>query len=103
MFCIVFVTCPSIKEAEVIALSVLKKKFAACANIISDVDSRFWWKGKLDRAKEALIMFKTTAGNFKKIEKEVRRLHSYEVPEIIAIPIAAGSGDYLKWIEKETV
>ena len=99
MFCIIFVTCQSKKEAEVIVLSVLKKRLAACANIIPGVDSKFWWKGKLDRAQEALIMFKAGAKNFKKIEKEVRRLHSYEVPEIIAIPIVAGSKSYLSWIK----
>lgn len=79
-------------------MSILKKRLAACANIVSGVDSRFWWKGRLDRAKEALIMFKTVAKNFKKIEKEIKRLHSYEVPEIIAVPIMAGSKSYLNWI-----
>ena len=80
----------------------MNKRLIACANIISGVDSKFWWNGKIDRAKEFLVIIKTRCGNFKKIEKEVKRLHSYIVPEIIAIPILAGSKEYLGWIGKET-
>ena len=101
-FCIIFVTCQSKKEADSIASSLLKKRLIACANIISGVDSKFWWNGKIDTAKEFLIILKVRRGSFKKIEKEVKRLHSYEVPEIIAVPIIAGSREYLGWIEKET-
>lgn len=100
---IIMVTCVSVKEARKIAGSILSKRLAACANIISGVESRFWWKGRLDRALEAIIMMKTLESNFKKIETEVQRLHSYEVPEIIAIPIAAGSRDYLDWISRSVI
>jgi len=100
--CIILIACQSRKEADIIAASLLKKRLAACANIILGVNSNFWWDGKIDKAREVLLMLKTRRGNFKRIEKEVRRLHSYEVPEIIAIPIIAGSKDYLGWIEKET-
>ncbi len=98
----VFVTCQSKKEADAIAASILKKRLAACANIVSGVDSKFWWNGRIDKAKEVLVILKTKLSNFKRIEKEVKRIHSYEVPEIIAIPIIAGSKKYLNWIEKET-
>ena len=100
--CIVLITCQSKKEADRIALSLLKKRLAACANIISGVNSRFWWNGKIDKAREVLVILKTRRSNFKKIEKETKRLHSYEVPEIIAIPIIAGSREYLGWIGKNT-
>ena len=100
--CIALITCQSKKEADRIVSSLLKKRLAACANIISGVDSRFWWNGKIDQAREILVILKTKRGNFKKIEKETKRLHSYEVPEIIAIPIIAGSREYLGWIGKNT-
>ena len=61
--------------------------------------SKFWWQGKVERAKEVMVMMKAKSGKFRAVEKEIARLHSYEVPEIIAIPIAAGSKSYLKWIE----
>ena len=98
----VFVMCRSKKEADAIAISLLKKRLVACANTVPGVDSKFWWNGKIDKAKEVLVILKTKRSNFKKIEKEVKRLHGYEVPEIIAIPIIAGSKEYLGWIGKET-
>ncbi len=98
-FVIIMVTCASAKEARRIANCVLAKRLAACANIVDGVGSKFWWKGKVASAKETLVMMKTSKANFKKIENEVKKLHSYEVPEIIAVPIVAGSKEYLKWIE----
>lgn len=96
----VFVTCSSAAEAKAIAGALLSKRIVACANIISGVRSDFWWKGKIDSADETLLVLKTTRKNFAKAEKEVRRLHSYDVPEIIALPIVAGSEAYLDWIDK---
>lgn len=98
-FCIILVTCRSLKEAENIARLLLKKRLVACANIIKGISSEFWWSGKINRAKEVLVVLKARLSNFKKIEKGVKSLHSYEVPEIIAMPIIAASYDYLKWIE----
>jgi periplasmic divalent cation tolerance protein len=98
-FVIIMVTCASAKEAQRIADRVLAKRLAACANIVDGVRSKFWWKGKLDSAEETLVMMKTSKANFKKIENEIKKLHSYEVPEIIAVPVAAGSKEYLKWID----
>lgn len=97
-FIIIFVTCSSKKEAKNITGLLLKKRLIACANIISGVESNFWWQGKVDKSKEVMAVLKTKRANFKKIEKEIKRIHSYDVPEIIAVPIIAGSGDYLKWI-----
>ena len=99
-FVIIIVTCCSKKEAQKIAACILKKKLAACANIISGVCSKFWWNGRIDSAKETILMIKTLRSRFKKIEVAVKSLHSYEVPEIIAIPILSGSRDYLNWIDE---
>ena len=98
-FIIVLVTCGSKVEAEKIIDVLLAKKLIACANMISGVGSKFWWKGKIDKAKEVLVTLKTRREHFRRIEKEVKRIHSYEVPEIVAIPIIAGSKNYLQWIE----
>jgi periplasmic divalent cation tolerance protein len=97
---IIFVTCASRKEAASIADSLLKKRLIACASIVAGLESRFWWKGGLDKAKESLVIMKTARKNFKAVEKEVKRLHSYEVPEIIASPISHGTKEYLGWISE---
>jgi len=67
------------------------------------MESRFWWRGKLDSAAEFLMTMKTVRPNFKKIETEIKRLHSYDVPQIIALPIVLGSRDYLDWINKTVI
>ena len=102
-YVIVMVTCASREEARKIAGRLLEKRLVACANILPKIESRFWWKGKLDSAAELLVMMKTVRSNFKKIEAEIKRLHSYEVPEIIAVPIVLGSRDYLDWISRTVI
>jgi periplasmic divalent cation tolerance protein len=99
----IMVMCVSRKEALDVSERLLAKRLVACANIMSAVQSKFWWKGKLDSAREVLVMMKTVKANFKKIEIEIKRVHSYEVPEIIAVPIVAGSRDYLDWINRTVV
>lgn len=98
-FCIVLITCGSKSEADGIVESLLKKRLIACGNIISGIESRFRWKGKIDKAKEVLAILKTRRKNFKRIEEEAKRIHSYEVPEIIAIPIVTGNEEYMKWLK----
>lgn len=97
---IVLVTCASIAEARRIAQRVVERKLAACANIVPRVESIYRWKGKVERAKETLLMIKTTATRLRKLESEVKRLHSYDVPEFVAIPVIAGSQQYLDWLRK---
>lgn len=94
----VFVTCASEKEARRITKRLLDEKLIACANVINGVKSIFRWKGKINTARESLIIMKTESGKLKNIEKTVKMLHSYEVPEIVALPLVWGSGDYLKWL-----
>jgi len=102
-FAAIFVTCSSRKEAETIVDSLLRKRLAACANVIGGVKSRFWWKGRIDRASEVLVILKTRRANFSRVEREVRRLHSYEVPEVVMLPVSAGSAPYLGWIRDTVV
>jgi len=81
---------------------VVEKKLAACANIVAGVDSIYRWKGKVERAREVLVVMKTTVGRLRELEREVKRMHSYDVPEFIVLPIVAGSREYLKWIAENT-
>jgi periplasmic divalent cation tolerance protein len=98
---IVLVTCPSVALARKIARAVVEKRLAACVNIIlSPVESLYTWKGKVGRAREHLLVMKTTAKRLAELEGEVKRLHSYEVPEFIALPITEGSKKYLSWLEE---
>lgn len=102
-YILVMVTCASGAQARKISGRLLAKRLVACANILPKIESRFWWKGKLDSASEILVMMKTVRSNFKKIEAEIKCVHSYEVPEIVAVPIAIGSRDYLDWISRSIV
>ena len=98
---VALVTCGSAKEARKIARAVVEQRMAACANIVtSPVQSVYRWKGRVESAKEFLLIIKTTQSRFAKLKVEVKRLHSYDVPEIIALPIAAGGIDYLNWISE---
>lgn len=97
---VVLVTCGSAKEAERLSRVLVGKRLAACVSTVaSPVKSMYWWKGKVETATEVLMMVKTTRKRFAALEKEIRRLHSYETPEIIALPIVYGSKEYLQWIE----
>lgn len=99
MYVVVLVTAKDKKEAQKISLGLIKAKFAACVNIVDKVDSIFFWAGKADRLKESLLVIKSKKEKLPQIIKLVRSLHSYEVPEIIAIPIIAGDRPYLRWID----
>ena len=97
---VVLVTCETLTEGRHIARSVVSKRLAACVNVIlSPADSYFTWKGKLERTREYLLVIKTTAKQLAELEREVKRLHSYDIPEFIALPVAAGSKEYLKWLD----
>lgn len=98
----IFVTTSNKKEANRIAKSLIAKKLAACVNIIDKIESIFWWQGKTDKAREALLIIKTKRKLINKLIKKVKELHSYDVPEIIALPIIAGNKAYLDWIHEST-
>jgi periplasmic divalent cation tolerance protein len=96
---VVLVTCGSLPESRRIARGAVTKGLAACVNItLSPVESIYSWKGNVDKAREYMLIFKTAAIRLVKLEREVKRLHSYDVPEFIVLPMAAGSSDYLAWL-----
>src|SRR3989442_12372730 len=98
---VVLVMCGTLRETRRIARRVISKRLAACVNIIlSPAESFYTWKGKLEKAREYLLGMKTTAKRLVELGKEVKRLHSYDVPEFIAWPITGGSAGYLSWLEE---
>ena len=97
---LVLVSCKNLREARRLARAAVVGKLAACANIsLQPVESLYAWKGKVEIAREYLLTLKTTTRNLARLEREVQRLHSYEVPEFILVPIVAGSAEYLAWME----
>jgi periplasmic divalent cation tolerance protein len=96
---VVLVTCGSAKEARRIADSLVEHGLAACVNIVEvPVKSVYRWKGKVESAREVLLLVKSARKQFAGLERAIKKLHSYDVPEIIALPIAEGSREYLAWI-----
>lgn len=92
-------TVGSEQEAELIASSLVEAKLAACVQISGPIRSRYRWEGKIEEAREWQCLVKTTTAAYPRVETAIRALHSYDEPEIIAIPIVAGSGGYLNWID----
>jgi len=99
-YIVVFVTASSLSEAKKISDNLLSRKLVACVNIVPKVRSNFIWKGNIDKANEVLLIAKTKFSKFNELKKQVKKNHSYEVPEIIALPIIAGNKEYLKWIDE---
>lgn len=99
---VVFVSSASADEASKIAKAIVEAKLAACANIVPTVRSIFRWEGKIEDCSETLIMFKTTALCYKRLEEKVKQIHSYAVPEIIGLSIEYGSSEYREWIKEQT-
>ena len=96
---VILITTGSEGEGRKIAELLVKEKKAACVNIVPRVDSLFWWEDELDSAQENLLIIKTKATQFSEIVEMVKKVHSYDVPEIIALPIINGNEDYLTWLE----
>jgi len=100
-YIVLFTTASNSEEAYKIAKVLLSQRKAACVNIVSGISSLFWWQDKLDSSQESLLIVKTKASLLNQIVTLVKEFHSYEVPEIIALPIIGGNQDYLEWIDKE--
>lgn len=99
---LIFSTASSLEEAEAIARQLLTRKIAACVNILPGVRSVYRWKGEVEEATEVQLIIKTRRELFAQIQTAIKAAHSYEVPEIIALPVVAGSEPYLEWIDHET-
>jgi len=97
---IVFVTCENQEQAERIAQSVVQDKLAACVNVLPPIRSCYIWEEKLTWSDETLLLIKTTSGRFDQLEERIRALHTYDVPEIIAVPIEDGLAAYVQWIDR---
>jgi periplasmic divalent cation tolerance protein len=95
---VVFMTTATKQEAQKIVRSLLDKHLIACANILGQVDSEFWWQEKIHEAKEFLVLMKSDEKLFEKISKTIKEMHSYEVPEILALPIVKGWTPYVEWL-----
>lgn len=100
-FGLVLVTVGSEKEAQKMAETLVKEKLSGCVNIIPKVKSYFNWRKQFYKEKEVLLLIKTKASLYKRLEKRILQLHSYQTPEIILLPIEKGSKNYLDWIERE--
>jgi periplasmic divalent cation tolerance protein len=99
---VVYVTAPTEKEAEKIAGALVENKLAGCVNIVKNMRSIYRWQGKIEDEAEVLMIVKTRKEHFAHIREMVKQLHSYSVPEIISLPIVAGSEDYLAWLKEVT-
>lgn len=100
---VVLITTPSKKEGEKIGRYLVENKLAACANILPKIASIFFWEGKIHHDSESLLILKTKRSLFKQLADEVKKRHSYTLPEIIAVPLVEGSASYLEWIQKNTL
>ena len=99
---VVLVTTANRSEAMRISEAVVAKRLAACSNVIPAVTSIFRWKGRVQKSGEALLIMKTTSRRYPALERLIRSMHSYEVPEIIGLNIGKGSRPYIEWVQQET-
>jgi periplasmic divalent cation tolerance protein len=99
-FIVVLVSVGSAEEGGRIAEALVREQLAACVNLVGPIRSIYTWKGEVQRDDERLLIIKTRAALFDDIERRVRALHSYDTPEVIALPISAGSRPYLDWMQK---
>jgi periplasmic divalent cation tolerance protein len=97
-YILVYVTCADKTEAEKIASAVLDERLAACANLIDGMEAVYWWKGKLEKGRECILIFKSENRLFERLNDKILALHSYETPCVVAFPLTLGSRAYLDWI-----
>ena len=99
---VVFLTAANGEEATRLADMLVGAHLAACVQILPEMESVYRWQGKIERSSEVLLIVKTTSAKFDDLEREVRALHSYDTPEIVAVPILTGSAPYLEWLNQAT-
>ena len=100
---VVLVTASSKEEATLIGEHLVAQRLAACVNIIAGIDSIYRWEGRIARDQEVLLVIKSTSQRFPELERQVKQLHSYSTPEIVALEIKQGSPEYLKWLSDSTL
>ena len=89
------------EDGEKIAKALLEKRLAGCIQLVGPIVSTYWWKGNVETAEEWLCFIKSKKDLYEELEESIKKIHPYETPEIIAMPIVAGSKDYLKWLSNE--
>ncbi len=99
-YTVVFITAPTTKEAQELSRRLLEEKKAACVSMVHGVISSYWWQNKIETGAESLLIVKTRAALVPQVIDLVKSRHSYQVPEIIALPVIGGNPDYLKWIDE---
>ncbi|MEE8449703.1 MAG: divalent-cation tolerance protein CutA [Thermodesulfobacteriota bacterium] len=99
-FLVVLTTAGTKEEAERIGKTLVKESLAACINVIFPLTSIFSWEGRIEQAEEALLLMKTKRTLYEKLETRLKQLHSYQTPEVIALPVIFGSPEYLKWVSE---
>ena len=100
-YAIIFITAGSEAEAEKLSSIILRDHHAACVNIVEGIKSTYWWQGKLESARENLLIVKTRQSQVDGITRIIRENHSYNVPEVVVVPVTGGNPDYLEWIGSE--
>ena len=95
----VFSTCANRNEAQKIARTIVEERLAACVQLLGPIESVYWWQGSVEKSEEVLLLFKTTQAQYPTLEKRVAELHSYDTPEIVAVPFASASQKYLAWLQ----
>jgi periplasmic divalent cation tolerance protein len=98
---VVFSTCGSAEEAESLARKLLEARLAACVNVLMQIRSFYWWKDKVEEAGEWLLVIKTSREHFENVRLLLETAHSYELPEVLALPVIEGSPNYLDWLDRE--
>jgi len=98
-FLVVLCTCPDKDSADRLAAMLVERRLAACVNIVAGLRSVFRWQGAIETAEEQLLLAKTSTRHFGAVEEAIRAHHPYELPEVVAVPLTAGSKDYLSWLE----
>ena len=101
MYALVYITTSGEEESKKIGRTVVEERLAGCVNIISAIESLYWWKGEIEEDKESILIAKTKVSNVENIIKRVKEIHSYENPAILAIPIINGSKEYLDYLDAE--
>ena len=99
---ITFVTCSTGREAKQLARTLVKERLAACVNIVAGVTSVYTWKGRVEQGREVLLIIKSRTALSRRLTARVRKLHSYDCPEVVTLRISSGNPDYLRWIREST-
>ncbi len=98
---VVYSTCSSAEEAKKLATHLVEQRLAACVNVVRGIDSYYRWKGKVEQEGEVLLIIKTSRELFEGLRTEWEKIHTYEIPELIAVPVIQGAANYLNWMDTE--